>query len=298
MTLANAAAPEGMLPRMDHPSAPAIAPPTSAAGAVLAEDRACVQCGYNLRGLPYAGKCPECGIPVQDSLRGILLQFASSEYLAKLNQGLSLVLNGILLMIILNVLSFFVGATGAGGSQIVLAIAGLQLLPSIMILLGYWKYTEPDPGFVGTELPGAARKIMRITVVVQAICTALGFVVQIVLLSSVTAGVATPGNNAAIAIGGLVLLVSLASIAAWGVQFFATMKYTGWIATRVPDALIMKRARTYMWLLPLIGIVGIIVIIGPLIALVLYWNLLDRLRKHVKSIRGTGAPAALKGALG
>jgi hypothetical protein len=34
---------------------PAVPPPD------IAEDRHCVQCGYNLRGLPYNTTCPECG---------------------------------------------------------------------------------------------------------------------------------------------------------------------------------------------------------------------------------------------
>jgi hypothetical protein len=38
-----------------------------------------------------------------------------------------------------------------------------------------------------------------------------------------------------------------------------------------------------------------IAIIGPLIALVMYWNLLDRFRKHTGSIIKNGMPAALPG---
>lgn len=54
----------------------------------------------------------------------------------------------------------------------------------------------------------------------------------------------------------------------------------------------------YRWLLPVIYVVGAIVVIGPLIALVMYWNLLDRVRKHLKSIEATGMPAELPGRLG
>lgn len=32
------------------------------------EDLACVYCGYNLRGLPLSGKCPECGGSIWDAL--------------------------------------------------------------------------------------------------------------------------------------------------------------------------------------------------------------------------------------
>jgi len=34
-------------------------------------------------------------------------------------------------------------------------------------------------------------------------------------------------------------------------------------------------------------------LLGPLIALILYWNLLDRMRKHLIAIEKTGEPAQL-----
>jgi hypothetical protein len=71
------------------------------------------------------------------------------------------------------------------------------------------------------------------------------------------------------------------------------MRYTRWVAGRVPDAHMVGRTKTYMWLLPLLYTVGILIIVGPLIALVMYWNLLDRLRKHLTSIASTGQPAKL-----
>lgn len=267
-------------------------------GSILNADRSCFRCSYNLRGLPIAGVCPECGTPVQDSLRGILLQFASAEYLSTIHSGLSLILNGILLMVLLSVVSIFIGinASGVAGGDPGLVLAGLQIIPSVMMLLGYWKYTEPDPGFAGTELPAAARKVMRVTVVIQAATTAAGFLLSFATIVFLAGGAATSGASAVLLVVGI---VNITGIGAFVVQFFATMRYTRWMASRVPDARIITRTKTYMWALPAIAIVGaIFLFLGPLIALVLYWNLLDRLRKHVKAIRKTGSPAALKGSLG
>jgi hypothetical protein len=39
------------------------------AAAPIGADRACMKCGYNLRGLDPAGRCPECGVAVAESLR-------------------------------------------------------------------------------------------------------------------------------------------------------------------------------------------------------------------------------------
>jgi hypothetical protein len=94
-------------------------------------------------------------------------------------------------------------------------------------------------------------------------------------------------------------IVSLLSMIAWAVQFFAMMLYTRWLGSRVPDQWIIKRTKTYMWLLPLLTTVGVVLVgLGPIIALVLYWNLLDRMRKHLKSIESSGAPASLKNMAG
>ncbi len=38
------------------------------ANAVVNFDFACIQCEYNLRGLPVGNRCPECGTPVLESL--------------------------------------------------------------------------------------------------------------------------------------------------------------------------------------------------------------------------------------
>ena len=69
--------------------------PLSNSGVIIERSQPCVKCGYDLRGLPVKGVCPECGTSVEDSLRGLLLQFASAEYRGKLSRGLSLILNGI-----------------------------------------------------------------------------------------------------------------------------------------------------------------------------------------------------------
>ncbi len=52
----------------------------------LRQDHPCVGCGYNLRTLPHAGKCPECGRAVGDSTRkGVLI--APREVLLTIRTG-------------------------------------------------------------------------------------------------------------------------------------------------------------------------------------------------------------------
>lgn len=265
-------------------SNPPVDDPGASAG-VVESDRGCIQCSYNLKGLAKAGVCPECGRAVMDSLRGILLQFASREYVKKLDSGLALVLYGILLQIIVVVVGRFVASgIGVPGVELLLAVATVGV--SLMILLGYFRYSEPDPGFVGTGVPDGSRRVLRVTVVVQACVSGIQLVFQVLLIGNI----AMP-----LEILGLILLGSmLISMAAWLAQFLAVMNYTAWIASRVPDQFIVNRSKTYRWLLPVIAIPGaVLLFLGPLIALVMYWNLLDRLRKHTKGILKDGQPAKL-----
>jgi hypothetical protein len=274
---------------------------------------ACYKCGYSLRGIATTGVCPECGTPVADSLRGVLLQYASPEYLAALLKGHSLVLNGILLMIIATIATVCVAAgagaaAGAAGGGNVVGLVGVlvpavQLAVAVMIFFGYLKLTEPDPRFTGADSPDGPRKWVRIAAIASIVCSLLGFLVAGAgFFAGGGLGGGAPGAPVAAgaAIFGLLgIVVSVLGFVAFAVQFFAMMRYMRWLGTRVPDAWIMRRTKTYMWLLPVLQTVGVLLVgLGPLIALVLYWNLLDRMRKHLKSITNTGEPAVLKGVLG
>lgn len=265
-------------------TAPNVAEVTSQAS-LVDSDRSCVKCGYNLRGLAYTAKCPECGTDVQMSLRGILLQFADREYLDKVLTGHSWVLNAILVSIVLMVVNIFVAvALKIPGTEV--AVSGLSIFISIWSFLGYLKLTEPDPMFTGTERPDSARQVVRIAAMVSIAANTLAVIVG---------GIALAGGG----VGALPVVMISGALAvlgyiAFAVQFFAMMNYTMWLARRVPDQWVVKRATTYRWLLPVLTTVGVLLIgLGPLIALVLYWNLLDRMRKHLKAIVATGAPASL-----
>jgi hypothetical protein len=47
----------------------------------------CASCGYVLLGLDANGKCPECGTPIDRSLRGDLLQFAKPSWVTRVALG-------------------------------------------------------------------------------------------------------------------------------------------------------------------------------------------------------------------
>lgn len=263
------------------------------------EGRYCITCAYSLTGLQPNGQCPECATSIELSLREPTLANASREYIRTLRSGLSLVLNGILLQITCAIGAFLGGAVlgvmGGGGALSVLTfvLPGLMLLVSIMIMAGYWKYTAPDPSQVAFETTKSARSIIRIAVIGQIILSVISLAMTFIPVSArATAGGAAPAITPVMMLG---WLLSLVSLALWAMQFFGVMRYTRWLATRVPDQLIVKQTKRYMWLLPLIGVLGAVLAgLGLLVALVMYWKLLDRLRTHLKSIERTGTPAMLK----
>ncbi len=268
---------------------PAVGAPES----LVTADRYCIQCAYLLRGLPTSGKCPECGTEVAMSLREPMLGSASLDYVRKVNSGLNFVLYGILFLVLMMILS--IGAVfvmGAANAQLAMHAAGL--IGSIMIYMGYWYYTQPDPGQVAEEKQRAARKVIRIVVAIQAVVALAHLVLGLIFGYNAPPGVrgAAPGAAPPDAIALVIGALGIASAVAWIIQYFAVMRYTRWLASRVPDRWIVKRTKVYMWLLPVLSTVGTLVIVGPLIALILYWNLLDRLRKHTRAVLA-GKPRVL-----
>lgn len=248
-------------------------------------DRPCRGCSYSLRGLPRDGRCPECGAPVRDSLRGFFLAYADPDYLETIRSGLSWVLAGIIVTFIVMMPRFLLrvllGAFGLPPSAR-LVLEGLRLLPTIMLIIGFWRLTQPDPGYVGRESPTSARRIVRATVAVSAAASLAAILLRLLSGGSggAWAGFAYLGWSV-VAIG----------FAAWVGQFFAVLTYLRWLARRIPDDVLDRRCEAYAWLLPVVFVFGLLVLIGPLVAVTLYWLLLNRVQRQVRSIQSTGLPS-------
>ncbi len=283
---------------MQHDDAPAVqendrSDPVPSHGSLIVDtERFCIRCGYLLRGLPRESPCPECGTPVELSLREPTIAAASPEYQAALRQGLSLVLNGILLLIVVKVAGIVaVALMPSSGGRFLAQVATLAV--EAMMVWGYWRYSEPDPSTVALESTRAARKVLRIMVVADFATNAL-LTLGNVLAPATMVSIGSGANNPATTFAAVVVtIVGVVSLVAGAAKFFALMRYTRWIATRIPDPYIVRKTNTYMWLLPVLWTVGWLILIGPLIALLLFWNLLDRARKHMKSITATGERANL-----
>jgi len=122
----------------------------------IANDVVCRKCGYNLRGLPQNGHCPECGTPIGVSLHGYLLRFSDPRWLLTLRTGINAILVSVGIALLAAIVQAF--SRGRGGVlHTLVSWAG-----SIVALAGVWLLTMPDPNGLGEQEYGNARKLARV----------------------------------------------------------------------------------------------------------------------------------------
>jgi hypothetical protein len=241
----------------------------------------CKQCGYDLSGLSESGACPECGLAIERSLTEDLLEFSAPVYLASLHRGVFFILTGIILKVLIIFGSIGFGfslamSNSVGGMRYLEQFVGfLDLIASMMVALGWWLFSAPDPAFTGQLDGSTARKVVRVTTIITAGIAVVLLPIQFLAM-----------NTAGGVFAGLAIVLGLISLVSWVTGFFAAMLYLRWLAPRLPDWRVYQRSKTLMWLGPVLYTVGSLCIgLGPLIALVLYWNMLNWVRIDLKEIR-------------
>lgn len=266
----------------------------------VGEEVPCTRCGYSLRGLAIVGKCPECGWPVEASLNGNLLRYASPDYLQKLQRGIVIVLSSVIAQLVLGLVIMIVmfagiammaaaggagggAAPGAAGAALTWAVVLATMLGTLISLasaLGYWMLTTPDAAASTSEQTVTARKLVRASVVASFVIGMASSALQVLEPALATGN---PGPTPIpMTLEVLNALFSLLATVAMAVQFFAMMRYVRWLAGRVPDEGLVQQTRVYIWLLPVLTIVGMMCIgLGPLVAMVLYLVMLWSLRKQI-----------------
>lgn len=178
-----------------------------------------------------------------------------------------------------------------------MAHAVLLLVAGAAGVIGWWWLTARDPQETSFANTSRSRPVLRFTVVAQAalmLLLAAGPIVFGATLSDASPDAILAGA------AGVMMLSVLAVAATMGVKFFATMCYLRWLAGRIPDETLDESAARFMWLGPMlvigmpvagallgffIPLVAVVcVLICPLAAVIMYWNLIFKTWKNLSEI--------------
>lgn len=154
----------------------------------LAQDLACLQCGYNLRGLDVHGPCPECGSPIRSSCRADLLRFASRRWLRRLGRGMALLAAcaGLKLVLWTSFVTWYLQYVARGVPIVPIQYGIVQTTADLLILFltfaGGWLVTGNEP------LPSARSSRRRLRLMIR-ICLVAALVVGYVYAWAYHAGI-------------------------------------------------------------------------------------------------------------
>ncbi len=210
-----------------------------------------------------------------------MLRFASREYVCLLHRGAA-----IEELSALGTLTYFILYVVATGLTLRARIPGYELAESLVgvslasaSLLGYWLLTATDPGFNDSTSIRLARMIRFALVLGLLFALArAGFAVYGVSYHRAIWGVA-PNTMVAWAADS----IWVGAAVAWLVQLVASMNYVAMLASRFPDQSIYTEARNFRWQGPLWFVPGVIFCFtGPIVAMVLYISMIDRVRMRLR----------------
>ena len=260
---------------------------------IVTGDRLCGRCGYNLRGLRMEGACPECGASVHSTVKGNLLETASGRYLRTVDRGLTVTVwsvaaitaiwtIGLFVALYLGIVSAFAGDP----SDQVLLRAWLKLcgsFPLAALAVGCWMFSSADVAGGRNDAP-----VLRVVLRTSAIAATAGSLLTAIVTFQLPAPLIDLLDQATSpAPSGLVVVAVLAEAAGllgWAGLFFSSVLYVRWLSRRVPDEESIDRARRYLWLVPLVYILGACFIVGPMLAAGMYAYLFWRLQGAVHKV--------------
>lgn len=267
-------------PSSEQAAGPMRGEATESSPVVLDRNLACVRCTYNLRGLPANGNCPECGEPIANSTRGMLPRIVSAEYCNKVISGLTLVTRGTMCVFVFLIAAIArsILSPGLMPTWVGVVVYALIVAVSGLMTVGYWRITTPDAGQPKDAQPATARRIVRGSVVFTLSATLLYLSATLIEPRSLV-------NLSGRSFEALIDVFQISLLVAWVTRQSAMAAYVAWLARRVPDPSMNKRAKRYRWLLPSIFI-GLFLAygLGLLLSSVMLWLLLGDLRARLLGV--------------
>lgn len=205
---------------------------------LLDADVPCIACGYSLRSAKLDAACPECGEPVDRTVRPDLLAFADQAWLARVHFGLTMllivILVGMVLGMILGATTAALAANNTGDPLLTRALwVGFTLTIGLISLFAWFMLTAPEPDPATPEPPFNARVVTRVSVI-------LGFATGLVSQGLLWLIEADHGSAAVQFIGVLAQAVG-------AVQIIAALVYARAIARRLPSLKLARHATILAW---------------------------------------------------
>lgn len=241
----------------------------------------CIVCDYDLSATNPSDNCPECGTPVTYSTGRDALGAVPTEQLRSVHTGFRLVTNLILLYIVSMILSmvaiFYVIGNTPDDYYTVTVIAAIINNGLIFGIIYGWFRITPLLENLPTPMDAPdKRSFVRITLWVFAATTAVSLIYGLI---------PSDPNAQPSTIDIIYGLFMLFSALVMLVLFIANVMYIGWFARLVRNRKMAKRAKHFVWYGPLIAVVGFFILfLGPLITLILYWNMIEYTRRDLKKI--------------
>lgn len=246
----------------------------------------CFWCDYDLSNTAPDSKCPECGVPVFASIGQGVLATVPYEKLKNIHAGMKLVTVLILVYIVTSVTAgIAAGAMSATMNSTTLygvVVVGSTINNAILLAIVYgWHKVATPISEIPNQLDERGRRsFLNVMSWIFAAATALTLILNLIPRNY------TPTTNPSFsAIDIIAGLLGLATLVIMVIYFVAQVRYIGWIAKLVRNRKMERRAKHLVWSGPLMSILGFIILfIGPLIALILYWNMIEYTRRDLKKI--------------
>ncbi len=241
----------------------------------------CIVCSYDLSGTDLESNCPECGTPVYCSVGRGALNAVPTEQLKSAHLGFRLVTNLILLYIVSVIVTmvglFYIIGASPDDYYPLAAIAALINNGLIFgIIYGWFRIARPLMNLPAALDRPDLRNFVRVTLWIFA-----GTTVVTLVYALIPSDPNAPPTAIDIAYTIFSFLVAILML----VVFVANVLYMGWFARLVGNTKMVKRAKHFVWYGPLIAVFGFFILfLGPLITLILYWNMIEYTRRDLKKI--------------
>lgn len=242
----------------------------------------CFKCDYELIGVDPIGLCPECGYPIHDSTGLGPLARSHPTHVEILHKGVFLVVASIIVWVLNIMLGFFTGMISSinGYQQIPYSMTILLSLVvgvvAIAYTMGWWKLSTTDLLESPSPKGDSTRRFLRVMLIIFAVLMTINVAASFIPQSAY--------NSVGMSIAAIAFTIILLGV--FATMFIAQMLFLQWFAAQIHNKKVYKRSKLLVWLGPVLAILGApLLFIGPLVALILYWNMLDWIRKDLKAIR-------------